>query len=108
MKGLPISIFSNPRYRKCANGGLSEFHNEALVIGEGIPEVFEANGLPVLKLVKGNLPGLAKLVPADAGDKWVMFGGNYAGTSDSRFTKAVEKITGSPFSRALPIHDRIE
>lgn len=108
MKGLSIAIFSNPLYRKCANGGLSEFHDEALVIGEGIPEVFEANGLPVLKLVKGNLPGLAKLVPAGMEGKWFMFGGNYAATSDSRFSKAVEKITGAPFSGALPIHDRVE
>lgn len=78
------------------------------MVGDDIPEIFEAKGLPVLKLVKGNLPGCAKLIPADAGGKWVMFGGSYAGCSDGRFVRAVEKITGAPFLGALPIHDRIE
>ncbi|MCK8673965.1 hypothetical protein M1M07_23005 [Rhodococcus sp. HM1] len=37
----------------------------------------------------------------------VMFGGNYAGTSDSRFSELSEQYLGHR-SAILPIHDRIE
>lgn len=37
-----------------------------------------------------------------------MAGGHYAGTSDGRFSAAVEKILGSRFYGAVPIHDRFE
>jgi len=71
---------------------------------------------PAALLVKGNMPGLVKIVPAVLDDKnqyspeprWVMMGGNYAATSDSRFHEAVRKITGGASYGAVPIHDRIE
>lgn len=71
---------------------------------------------PAAMLVKGNGPKLVKIVPAewlDIGEwvptgRWVMMGGNYAATVDSRFHRAVEKITGSSSYGAVPIHDRIE
>jgi hypothetical protein len=67
-------------------------------------------------LVKGNGNGLVKIVPAFLDEKkkyspapgWHMMGGNYAATSDSRFHRAVEKITGSASYGAVPIHDRCE
>jgi hypothetical protein len=37
-----------------------------------------------------------------------MFGGNYAGTSDSRFKDAVENLIGTRFYGAIPVHDRYE
>ena len=36
-----------------------------------------------------------------------MFGGNYAGTSDSRFGEAVEKLIGHKYG-PVGIHDRVE
>lgn len=39
--------------------------------------------------------------------EWCMMGGNYAGSSDSRFGEAVRKFAPG-FYGALPIHDRIE
>lgn len=51
----------------------------------------------------------AKIVPADdAEGNGVMFGGNYAACSDSRFNEAIKKLTGQNFYGAVPIHDRKE
>ena len=65
---------------------------------------------PAAWLVPGNLGGCAKIVPdwEYQDNTWTMFGGNYAGTCDSRFNEAVEKITGARFYGAVPIHDRVE
>jgi hypothetical protein len=74
---------------------------------------------PAAMLVKGNGRGQVKIVPAQLSDvkgilqyipepRWVMMGGNYAATSDSRFHRAVESITGGASYGAVPIHDRIE
>jgi hypothetical protein len=37
-----------------------------------------------------------------------MFGGNYAETSDGRFTEALRELTGAKFYGAVPIFDRYE
>lgn len=65
---------------------------------------------PAAWLVPGNLNGCAHIVPHDeyTNKTWTMFGGNYAGTCDSRFREAVEKITGARFYGTVPIHDRVE
>lgn len=60
--------------------------------------------------------GGACIVPVEMGpdgvyrtvDAWVMMGGNYGGTSDSRWSRLVETITGARFYGAVAIHDRIE
>jgi hypothetical protein len=41
-------------------------------------------------------------------DEWVMFGGNYAASSDSRLRRTVEDLLGHSFYGAISIHDRIE
>lgn len=38
-KGLLISVYTNPKMRKCANGGISETHDLALVIGEAVSAI---------------------------------------------------------------------
>lgn len=110
MKGLIINIYRTQAHGgyDCTNGGVTAKANQALLIGEGIAEVFDAKEMPVLVLTKGNLPGCAKIEPADKGERWSMFGGNFGHTSDSRFSEAVEKITGARFYGAVPIHDRFE
>jgi hypothetical protein len=40
--------------------------------------------------------------------EWVQFGGNYAGTSDSRFSRATSEITGGVSLGVVKIFDRIE
>ena len=79
-----------------------------------IPGPFEPNeDRPAAMLVDGHRPGDKIVVPAgrdDEGSPWVratapdmvgpMFGGSYAGCSDSRFDPG--------FYGAVPIHDRFE
>jgi hypothetical protein len=109
MKGLRISIYRNAEFGDCTNGGVSAMANSAIVIGPGIPEIFEASDRDVvLELKKGNIPGAVKLVPLDAGRGWTMFGGNFGFTSDSRFSQAVCALAGADCYGAVPIHDRIE
>ena len=55
-----------------------------------------------------------KVVPAELVDGawerkpgWIMFGGNYAGTSDSRFCRAVDALCGVR-SSVVPVFDRVE
>lgn len=99
-------------------------YNSPLNVFEGVRELtivnvdgpFLPNALrPAAMLVDGHRPGDKIVVPAGldtSGDspKWVratapdaagpMFGGSYAGTSDSRFDPG--------FYGAVPIHDRFE
>ena len=52
--------------------------------------------------------GNPKLIPTSIPEgKWVMFGGNYAGTSDSRWGQALRKLLGYD-PRVVPIFDRVE
>lgn len=110
-KGLLVSIYKNPSYAECSNGGVSQYNDKAILIGAGIPEIFTAgeNDL-VLKLLPGNLAGTAKIVPLHQpkGISGPMFGGCFVSTSDSRFSEAVEKICGHRFYGAVPLHDRFE
>jgi len=109
-KGLLLHIFTNPTMRKCANGGITETHDRAIVVGDGIPEIFPANNMPVLVLKKNPFGGCAHLEPLvnDRESRWFMFGGAFGHTSDSRFRQAVESITGANYYGAVPIHDREE
>jgi hypothetical protein len=49
-----------------------------------------------------------KIVPTAIGKRHSMFGGNYGGTSDSRFSDTVERMLEHSFYGAIPIHDRVE
>jgi hypothetical protein len=105
--GLIVDVYrdSGP---DCTANGVSKHFNRLLVVNVDGP--FEGHDMPRVVLKRGNLAGTVKLVPEtadDAGD-WVMFGGNFAGTSDSRFSRAVEEIAGSRQPNIVPIHDRIE
>lgn len=105
--GMILDIYRSAAIGDCtANGVSSEKRGaiEILLIGEGVPEIFDDDGrLPVLKLVKRNLSGAPYFhcEPADNPErKWYMMGGNYAATSDGR----IRALVGGP----LPIHDRWE
>jgi hypothetical protein len=49
-----------------------------------------------------------KVIPEEAEGKQTMMGGNYAATSDSRFSDKIEEMLGVHFYGAVPIHDRVE
>ena len=110
--GMIISVFkdSSSNY-DCTNGGVSSMFNRLCVVNVDGPFEPDEN-TPAVKLVKKNtgFSTIVKLVPVDELEKgsWTMFGGNYGSTSDSRFSRAIEKMLGTSFYGAVPIHDRVE
>jgi len=94
----------------CTNGGMSSKATTLLVENvEGPFEPEDYSEYPVVVLETGPYD-TARIVLKEFVDakKWYMFGGNYAGTSDSRFNKAVEEITGAKGIDIVKIFDRIE
>ena len=118
--GLLVSVYKNP-LGDCTNGGISSHATQLLLVNVDGPTSNGHAAYPKALLVMERMYGreLVKIVPAEyleIGEyvemhptkKWCMMGGNYASTSDSRFHRAVEAITGAPSYGAVPIHDRIE
>lgn len=66
-------------------------------------EVVGNDSFVILDIEKRNIGReiYTNLVPREAGNRWTMFGGNFARSSDSRFRQSVSE-------RPLPVHDRIE
>lgn len=97
MKGLIVKVYRNSM-PDCTNGGVSSTHDEVLLVGKGVPEVFESrDDMPVLKLVKRIIFG-REYVHATPIDRPGMFGGNFIYSSDSRF----------PNAYPIAVHDRVE
>jgi len=114
-KGLWCDVYRNTGM-DCTARGSSSKHDQLLLVGEGIPQIFtETNPAKVVKLefmnvgVKGaiTIEGTAvriksphpyvKPLSIDSGTH-SMFGGNFLYTSDSRF----------PSDQPIAIHDRVE
>ena len=107
MRALPVDVYRTG-HTDCTNGGISSRYDRLLVIcDEGFVEIDE-NDPPenLVKIVKRRLFGsdIYHIAPYDApkGAGW-MFGGNYAATSDSRFSRMIDGMYG-----AVAIHDRQE
>lgn len=106
MRGLIVNVF-RAAGRDCSNNGVSAKAERLLLVGEGVPEVFESVDEPIvyLDMREGwDHPALTpRIVPFVEGEgKHSMFGGNFAYSSDSRFQAL------SPHGQPLPIHDRYE
>jgi hypothetical protein len=102
-KGLLVFVYKNP-LGDCTAKGISHDKTQLILIGEGIPEIFEGDETNTVRLVKRNLgynePYLhVEPVNYDENNKpWFMAGGNFVYTSDSRF----------PNKYPISIHDRVE
>lgn len=108
VKALNVSVYENPTYKGCSNGGVSSIYWNLLLIGDGVegPKTVDldhpANN--VVKLIKRTVCGeeYMHVEPLDGcnngGDKWYMSGGAFCYSSDSRF----------PSKYPLSIHDRCE
>jgi hypothetical protein len=116
--GLLVQVYRDNQ-GDSTNGGVSSVLNEFTVANVEGPFEIETDAQNVLVLVEGPVNSV-RLIPAvyndDLGewepvtkalDAWVMFGGNYAGTCDSRFSRATFEITGAKMS-IVKIFDRIE
>ena len=94
----------------CTNGGESASAKGFTVINcEGPFEPCE--NYPAAELVVAEPIGgrkILRLIPESKKGKWTMFGGNYATTSDSRFSKLCEELLGTNFYGAVAVHDRVE
>lgn len=103
-KGLHVNVLRST-LGDCTAGGVTSKYDTFLLVGEGIPELFEAReGEVVLRLVKRNIGGKEYLHVEPTEEitrgRWVMFGGNFIFSSDSRF----RNVSQYP----LAVHDRIE
>lgn len=115
--GLIVDVYRSARREgaDCTMGGISsQFVSLCLVNVEG---PFEPNDkAPAALLIDGALPGTLRILPAVPGmdgsyvraPGWLMMGGNYAATSDSRFSDTCARMLGHTFYGAVPIHDRQE
>ena len=109
MNYLPVSIYRDSDRTDCTNSGVTspKFDNKFVVeceTGHVDANTVEARGYIVLKRVDRNIGGkpYVHLVPVTIPEgRWSMFGGNFAYTSDSRFSRA---FGGAP----VAIHDRVE
>lgn len=121
--GIIVDVYRPTRPESdCTNGGISSRHAELTVVNAEGPFT-PTSERPAIAIVE-NGPGLVKAVVvlncADEGEEpeWQQFapgnsvgpmmGGNYVGTSDGRFSRLVEEITGTRFYGAVAVHDRYE
>jgi hypothetical protein len=103
MKGINLAVYSNPKYRGCAVGGISEKFDELLIVCDrGFIEINgdEENLVQLVHRVIGG-KDVYHLAPIDNKGQY-SFGGSYASSCDNRFCE-MHGIYG-----ALAIHDRKE
>ena len=108
--GLLVNVYKSGNY-DCTNGGVSSRNIKGLCLTNVDGPFDPCDEYPAAKLVKQTFASFGpsvKVVPEEAEGKWTMMGGNYAATSDSRFTEKVEEMLGHHFYGAVPIHDRVE
>lgn len=111
---IPVTVYRG-KY-DCTNHGISSKYDELLVAcpdghrvvdSDNLPENFamvEARhlfGKVCYTIYPAGVDEKGNIVPRDG--KWWMMGGNYAGTSDSRFSNMLDGFYG-----AVAIHDRYE
>ena len=106
--GILVNIYRNGS--DCTNGGESASAKGFTVTNcEGPFEPCE--NYPAAELVVAEPIGgrkILRLIPESKKGKWTMFGGNYATTSDSRFSELCEELLGTNFYGAVAVHDRVE
>jgi hypothetical protein len=106
--GLTVYVYRDQSLGDCTNNGISNRYSRLCV--ENIDGPCEPSAsIPAVRLEQ-HQRGCLRIVPVAERDayRWLMFGGNFAATSDSRFGQKCEELLGHPFYGAVKIHDRIE
>ena len=93
-----VDVFRGAHGCDCSLGGESSRHENAIITTDG-NDPAEINGRPVWLLVRRG--DYLHVRPISAGEKWCMFGGNFAWSCDSWFRRDVSQYP-------IAIHDRIE
>lgn len=107
MRAISLNVYKHGKY-DCTNGGISSKFNELLCLCDDGPIHVDMDNPPenLVKVVKRDFFGMTTYcvepVVDPHGAGWMM-GGNYAATSDSRFSRLVGDMYG-----AVAIHDRQE
>jgi hypothetical protein len=103
MKGMLVHVLRSS-YGDCTNNGISSGYDQFVLVGPGVPEIFEpSDKIPALLLEDRGRWGY-RAVPmydrraTDKGYVGPMMGGNFVHTSDSRM----------PTPHPIPVHDRYE
>ena len=106
--GILVYVYRSARGWDCTNGGESAKFTEFTVTNAQGP--FQPSASAPAAILEEGPMGSVRLVPQSVKDtgKHYMFGGNYAASSDSRFSEAVQKILNHRFYGAIAIHDRVE
>jgi hypothetical protein len=101
-KGLLVFVYKNG-VGDCTAKGISHDKQQLILVGPGIPEIFEGDETNTVELLKRNVFGVEHLhvkpLHFEKGPKhMLMCGGNFVYSSDSRF----------PSKQPISIHDRYE
>ena len=107
--GLIVDIYRN-NSGDCTNGGEAATAKGFTVTNCDGPfepcDRFPAAELVVAEPIGGRK--ILRLIPESKKERWTMFGGNYASTSDSRFSELCEELLGATFFGAVAVFDRVE
>ena len=109
--GLLVSVYKDASSNyDCTNGGVSSRNIKGLCLTNVDGPFDPCDEYPAAKLVKQTFGfgSSVKVIPEEAEGKQTMMGGNYAATSDSRFSDKIEQMLGHHFYCFFPIHDRVE
>lgn len=102
-RGLLVQIYKNPLFKGASLGGVSEFHDEALLLmDEPTAQVFEeSEDMPTLKVVRREIFGkeYVHAEPVERGIGGYAAGGSFIEAGDSRFSRYVNRYP-------IALHDR--
>lgn len=126
MKGLILNVYRPAGYPDCTNDGVSSRFDELVVVGyqrandkvmQTLPSwsrVFVPRHQDQAVVLVESWGGI-RLVPLGIMDEGVppdcvgpMMGGNYAGSSDSRWKKLLSLFEGWTLDGPVRVHDRVE
>lgn len=103
--GLSAYVYDSP-LGNSSNNGLSKNFKEVCIVNVDGP--FDPKpDLPAVKLVKRKY-GNVVAIPVGLEEWQVMFGGAFVATCDSRFSRAVQELSGYDFGFPVALHDRVE
>lgn len=100
-KGMLVSVFRNTQFGDCSLNGMSARFTSFVLIGEGVPELFEADENHPALYLRTRSTGYLYTIPVDKDNSEAAgycFGGNFVYSSDARF----------PNRYPIPVHDRKE
>ena len=104
--GMIVQVYKSP-LGDCTNGGISGMVTSLCLTNVAGP--FDPGpDRPAARLAKRR-HGNVVIYPEGLGDDGgSMFGGNFAYSSDGRFTEAVRRLAGIEYGFPVAIHDRVE